>query len=97
MARRRVRALRVCWMLEELGLAYDIHPVNLKTRFEDKEFLSVSPAGAVPASATVTQPCSNPAPLSSISAPNTATPLTPKPSDPHYPAYISICTSARRR
>jgi glutathione S-transferase len=84
------RALRVCWMLEELGLAYDIHPVNLKTRFEDKEFLSVSPAGALPGirdgDATLFESC---AIIEYLGAKYGPTPLTPKPSDPHYPAYIS--------
>jgi glutathione S-transferase len=84
------RALRVCWMLEELGLAYDIHPVNLKTRFEDKEFLSVSPAGALPGirdgDTTLFESC---AIIEYLGAKYGPTPLTPKPSDPHYPAYIS--------
>jgi len=43
------RALRVCWMLEELSVPYEIRSVNFQTRFKDKEFMAVSPAGSVPA------------------------------------------------
>jgi glutathione S-transferase len=42
------RVLRVCWMLEELNVPYEIHSVNFQTRFEDKEFMAVSPAGSAP-------------------------------------------------
>jgi glutathione S-transferase len=84
------RALRVCWMLEELNIPYDIRSVNFQTRFEDKEFLSVSPAGALPGlrdgDTTLFESC---AIIEYLGAKYGPTPLAPKPSDPHYPAYIS--------
>jgi glutathione S-transferase len=42
------RAMRVVWMLEEMGLDYEIRLVDFPNRFKDKEFLSVSPAGFMP-------------------------------------------------
>jgi glutathione S-transferase len=84
------RALRVCWMLEELNLPYEIRSVNFQTRFEDKEFMAISPAGCVPAmrdgDTELIESC---AILEYLGAKHGPTPLTPKPTDPHYPAYIS--------
>jgi glutathione S-transferase len=42
------RALRVVWMLEEMGLDYEMRPVDFANRFKDKDFLEVSPAGFLP-------------------------------------------------
>jgi glutathione S-transferase len=84
------RALRVCWMLEELNIPYDIRSVNFQTRFEDKEFMAVSPAGALPGirdgDTTLFDSC---AIIEYLGAKYGPTPLAPKPTDPHYPAYIS--------
>jgi len=38
----------VIWMLEEMGLEYEIRPVDFAKRFEDAEFLAASPAGSIP-------------------------------------------------
>ena len=43
------RAMRVVWMLEEMGLDYEIRPVDFANRFKDKEFLAINPAGFLPA------------------------------------------------
>ncbi len=84
------RALRVCWMLEELNLAYEVRSVNFQTRFEDKEFMAVSPAGSVPAIRDgETQLIESCAILEYLGAKYGPTPLAPKPTDAHYPAYIS--------
>jgi glutathione S-transferase len=84
------RALRVCWMLEELNLAYDIHLVTFQSRFEDKEFMAVSPAGAIPGfrdgDTTLFESC---AIIEYLGAKYGPTPLAPRPGDPNYPAYIS--------
>jgi glutathione S-transferase len=42
------RAMRVVWMLEEMGLDYEIRPVDFPNRFKDKEFITINPAGFVP-------------------------------------------------
>jgi glutathione S-transferase len=84
------RALRVCWMLEELNLPYDIRSVNFQTRFDDKEFMAISPAGSVPAIRDGdTQLIESCAILEYLGAKYGPTPLAPKPTDAHYPAYIS--------
>jgi hypothetical protein len=38
------RALRVLWMLEEMGLDYEIHPVDFARRLDDAEFVAASHA-----------------------------------------------------
>jgi glutathione S-transferase len=44
------RGFRVVWLLEEMGLAYRLRPVDLKAGVEDDaEFLAVNPAGFIPA------------------------------------------------
>jgi glutathione S-transferase len=84
------RALRVCWMLEEMNLPYEIRSVNFQTRLEDKEFMAISPAGAVPAMRDGdTQLIESCAILEYLGAKYGPTPLAPKPTDAHYPAYIS--------
>ncbi len=84
------RALRVCWMLEELNQPYEIRSVNFQTRFEDKEFMAINPAGSVPAmrdgDTELIESC---AILEYLGAKYGPTPLTPAPSDKHYPAYMS--------
>jgi glutathione S-transferase len=42
------RAMRVVWMLEEMGLDYEVRPVDFPNRFKDREFLDISPAGFMP-------------------------------------------------
>jgi len=42
------RAFRVVWALEELGLNYQMRPVDLRKRQDDAEFLRVNPAGFLP-------------------------------------------------
>jgi glutathione S-transferase len=43
------RSFRVLWALEELGLEYRLHPVDLRTRMEDAAFVALNPAGFLPA------------------------------------------------
>jgi len=43
------RVLRVIWLLNELGLEYETHPVDLlKGEGQSKDFLALNPAGKVP-------------------------------------------------
>lgn len=43
------RSLRVIWALEELGIAYELHPVDLRRRMNDAEFIALNPSGFLPA------------------------------------------------
>jgi glutathione S-transferase len=43
------RSFRVIWALEELGVPYRVHPVDLRKRREDAAFIAVNPAGFLPA------------------------------------------------
>jgi glutathione S-transferase len=84
------RALRVCWMLEELSVPYEIRSVNFQARFEDKEFMAASPAGSVPAIRDGdTQLIESCAILEYLGAKYGPTPLVPTQTDPQYPAYVS--------
>ena len=42
------RSLRPLWMLEELGLTYELHVLPFPPRVLQKEYLSVNPLGTVP-------------------------------------------------
>jgi glutathione S-transferase len=85
------RALRVIWMLEEMGLEYKIRPVDFAKRFEDAEFLAASPAGAIPGirdgGVHMMESC---AILEYLGAKYGPTSLTPAINDPNYPAYVSF-------
>src|SRR6202142_3518962 len=44
------RGFRVVWLLEEMGLAYRLRPVDLLAGVEkDPEFLAINPGGFIPA------------------------------------------------
>ncbi|AMA58446.1 glutathione S-transferase family protein [Bradyrhizobium sp. CCGE-LA001] len=43
------RGFRVVWLLEEMGLAYRLHPVDLLAAEIDRDFLAINPAGFIPA------------------------------------------------
>jgi len=44
------RGFRVVWLLEEMGLAYRLRPVDLLVGVEnDAEYLAINPAGFIPA------------------------------------------------
>ncbi|MGY4569891.1 hypothetical protein ACVWY5_002961 [Bradyrhizobium sp. USDA 3256] len=42
------RGFRVVWLLEELGLAYRLRPVDLFAVENDRDFLAINPAGFIP-------------------------------------------------
>lgn len=85
------RALRVIWMLEEMGLPYQVRPVDFAKRHQDAEFMDVSPAGAIPAmkdgEVRMVESCAITEYLGARYGP---TPLIPSPADPAYPAYLSF-------
>jgi len=83
------RGFRVVWLLEEMGLAYRLRPVDLLAGVEnDPEFLAVNPAGFIPAiqDGDVTM-VESIAIMEYLMARYGPTPLAPDPHDPAFPAY----------
>jgi glutathione S-transferase len=83
------RGFRVIWLLEEMGLAYRLRPVNLLAGVEkDPEFLTINPAGFIPAiqDGDVTM-VESIAIMEYLMARYGPTPLAPAPYDPAFPAY----------
>ncbi|MBI3676755.1 MAG: glutathione S-transferase family protein [Proteobacteria bacterium] len=88
------RGFRVVWLLEEMGLAYRLRPVDLLAGVEkDTEFLAINPAGFIPAiqDGDITM-------VESIAImeyliaryghdSKSGAPLAPAPHDPAFPAY----------
>jgi glutathione S-transferase len=83
------RGVRVVWLLEEMGLAYRLRPVDLLAGVEeDAEFLAINPAGFIPAiqDGDVTM-VESIAIMEYLMARYGPTPLAPGPHDPAFPAY----------
>ena len=83
------RGFRVVWLLEEMGLAYQLRPVDLLAGLEqDTEFLAVNPAGFIPAiqdgGVVMVESI---AIMEYLMARYGPTPLAPDPQDPAFPAY----------
>jgi glutathione S-transferase len=82
------RSQRVLWLLEELGLTYDFRQVDLRKRREDSEFLSVNPAGFLPAVRDGdTDLVESVAIMEYILAKNPSI-LRPSPDDPAFGSYL---------
>ena len=83
------RGFRVVWLLEEMGLAYRLRPVDLMAGVEDDaEFLAINPAGFIPAiqDGDVTM-VESIAIMEYLIARYGPTPLAPDPHDPDFAAY----------
>ncbi len=83
------RGFRVVWLLEEMGLAYKLRPVDLLVGVEeDAEFLAINPAGFIPAiqDGDVTM-VESIAIMEYLMARYGPTPLAPDPHDPAFPPY----------
>lgn len=83
------RGFRVVWLLEEMGLPYQLRPVDLLAGVEnDVEFLAINPAGFIPAiqDGDVTM-VESIAIMEYVMARYGPTPLEPDPRDPTFPAY----------
>jgi len=85
----RSRSLRVIWMLEEMGLPYEVEPGSLMAPSE--AFLKASPARTLPAmvdgDVTITESI---AILQYLGTKYGPTPLTPHPEDPGYADYLQF-------
>ncbi len=82
------RSFRVIWALEELGMEYQLRPVDLRNRMADTEFLALNPAGFLPAmrDGDVAMVDSI-AMLEYLIARHGKGRLAPAPDDPRFPAY----------
>lgn len=85
------RAIRVTWMLEEMGLPYEVREVDFRTRDKDADFMAANPAGLIPAmvDGDVTM-CESTAILEYLGSRYGPTPLTPRPDAPNYPKYLQF-------
>ncbi len=84
------RGFRLVWLLEEMGLAYRLRPVDLLAGVEnDAEFLAVNPAGFIPAiqdgNVTMVESIAIMEYLIALYGP---TPLAPGPHDPAFAPYL---------
>jgi glutathione S-transferase len=85
------RSLRVIWMLEEMGLPYEIRRVDFASRHEDEEFMAASPAGAMPGIADGdVRMMESVAILEYLGTRYGPTPLVPAADDATWPAYLSF-------
>ena len=83
------RGFRVVWLLEEMGLPYQLRPVDLLAGAEnDPEFLAVNPAGFIPAirDGDVIM-VESIAIMEYLMARYGPTPFAPAPADPAFPLY----------
>ena len=86
------RGFRVVWLLEEMGLAYKLRPVDLMAGVKnDPEFLEINPGGFIPAlvdgDLTMVESI---AIMQYLMARYGPTPLAPTPHDPTCPAYLQF-------
>ena len=91
------RGFRVVWLLEEMGLAYKLRPVDLLAGVEqDAEFLAINPAGFIPAiqDGDVTM-VESVAIMEYLMARYGPTPLAPDPHEAGFPPYQQFLTSAK--
>jgi glutathione S-transferase len=85
----RTRSQKVMWMLEEMGLAYEVRPVAFMERELDEEFVGLNPAGFLPVMKDGDIVLlESAAMMDYLAVRHGPTPLVPQPSDPTYPAYL---------
>jgi len=88
---KRTRSLRVVWMLEEMGLDYEISRADPPFQQANAEFMSVNPQGTLPAftdgGVTLTESMAIVEYLGRRYGP---TPLIPDTDDPTFAAYLQF-------
>lgn len=85
----RTRSLRIIWMLEEMGIDYEVKAIRFLEARNDPEFMAKSPGGYLPVmtDGDLTMIESG-AMMEYLAARYGPTPLAPEPGDPSYPAYL---------
>ena len=85
------RGLRVLWMLEEMGLDYEVRPVEMMRRHQDEAFMEVCPSGAAPGIIDgEVRMMESVAIMEYLAARHGPTPLALEVSDPDYPRYLQF-------
>jgi glutathione S-transferase len=84
------RSFRPLWMLEELGLPYELKVLPFPPRLRDKSFLAINPLGTIPAfingDVRMTESAAICQYLAARAAP---TPLNVEPAEPGFAAYLN--------
>jgi glutathione S-transferase len=79
------------WMLEEMGVAYQVRPVAFMERDEDAEFVGLNPGGFLPVMTDgETVLLESGAMIEYVAARYGPTPLVPGPSEAAYSAYLQF-------
>jgi glutathione S-transferase len=85
------RSIKVAWMAEEMGLDYEIVPVDVFSPSRPPEFLALNPTGMVPAMTDgEVEMVESVAMLEYLGGRYGPTPLCPQPGDASYPAYLQF-------
>jgi len=85
------RALRVIWMLEELGLFYETRQVDFRAAAKDPEFMAANPAGLIPAMVDGdVSMAESIAMIQYLASRYGPTPLAPAPEAANYPLYLQF-------
>ncbi len=85
------RALRVVWMLEEMGLPYEVRPVDFAKRTADEDFMAANPAGLLPAMTDgEVSMCESVAMLEYLASRHGPTPLAVDVKAANYPKYLQF-------
>ena len=82
------RSIRVVWVLEEMGLPYEVRQVDMLAAEQDAAFLAINPADYIPAmqDGDVAM-VESIAIMEYLMARYGPTPQAPAPQDPSFPAY----------
>jgi len=85
----RTRSQKVMWLLEEMGVAYEVRPVDFMHRDADAEFMQVNPGGFLPVMRDGdTVMFESHAIMEYVATRYGPTPLVPGPTDPDYATYL---------
>lgn len=91
------RSLRVRWLLEELGVPYQLHRLAFPPRIRDPDYLAVNPLGSLPFLVNGdTRPSESMAICEWLLARHCPTSITVGPDEPEYADHASSAGSERR-